>query len=176
MATLPRRTVSHIRPASTAAGLPGILLPIVLVCSALLQSCGGGSDAPQARATFEEFQACLRAGDRPRVRSLLTQASREVVPHLPWATLASSKPLTVVSVRPDGASHLIHVRDPNEGNRESTYVVSREDGHHRIDLIRTAGFNHRNVALEGPAMRYTQKELEQHEIDEAVAREASFGR
>jgi hypothetical protein len=47
-------------------------------------------------------------------------------------------------VRAAPPDYLIDVRDPNENDRRSTFVVTREDGRYVVDLVETAG--HHQVA------------------------------
>jgi hypothetical protein len=118
---------------------------LALVASALLgaaAACGGDAAEAAARAAFARYQDALFAGDRPALRAVLSVESRPVVPHLPLERAGGQQRLEVLRAeRHDPELHLV-VRDPNAGGAERTFVLVREDGEMRVDLVATTAFNH----------------------------------
>lgn len=147
----------------TRAGLFAIALA--------LTSCGENHES-SALAAFDRFQTALFARDEDAVRNVLTRESRQIVPHLPWDRVATQQPLEALGCNVVNGRYWIEVRDPNQNDELATYVVVREDSHWRVDLIESTRFNHREIALPGPAMTLRPKALTDVEIAEASARMA----
>jgi len=124
-----------------------------VLCSAvaLAPACIADTEVQAAAAAFQSFQNALQQGDRERCRALLTQDSVAAVEQFPWESLRQRQQLAVVeATRAHGGFHL-RVRDPNEGGRESTFVVAREFGSYRVDLLATIGLQRAPTAARGPA-------------------------
>lgn len=149
---------------------------VVLTTLALLASagCSDRGDEARALAAFESFQHSLFQGDRATTRELLTRGSRPLVDYLPWHTFRDLEPLVALGVEHTNDWYEIRVRDPNEGDRETKYVVVEQDSNFRVDLMETTVFNHRERALPGPATRLVRRQLNAQEFEEFAAREASM--
>lgn len=116
-----------------------------------LGACDGDPEVQAAADAFRSFQAALQQGDRAACRALLTQDSVTAVEQFPWDRLRQQQQLVLLdATRASGCFHL-RVRDPNEADRESTFVVAREYGHYRVDLLATIGLQQSSSAPRGPA-------------------------
>ena len=87
----------------------------------------------------EEFQIALRAGDRSRCRELITEESAAALPSIPWHAVQAKQPLRVIGAEHGDSGYRVQVADPNEGQRQSEFVVVREYGRIVVDLVATAG-------------------------------------
>lgn len=140
-----------------------------------VSAAGGCGESPTAAAvgTFARFQDALFAGDRAELRALVTRDSRPAVDALPLDRVAGQQPVRVTGCeRIDAALFHVHVADPNAGGRASRFVVVKENGVLRVDLLDTTAFNHRDRWLDGPALRQTVRPLSPAEraVAEAAAR------
>lgn len=117
-----------------------------------------------ARQTFETYQDSLFAGDRRRLREVLALGSRGVLPHIPFEHAQSQQRLTVVDAVAQPPEVLLSVEDPNQGGRECTYVLVKEDGELRLDLVATAAFNHEERPAQNPGLSFEPRDLDPAEI------------
>ncbi|MCA8944220.1 MAG: hypothetical protein KDB80_16765 [Planctomycetes bacterium] len=140
------------------------------VAVALSVSGCGPSHEQSAIEAFERFQSALFARDEDAVRRTLTRESRQVVEHLPWERLSNQEPLAPIGCEESNGRFRVTVRDPNRDDAEAIWVVVREDSHWRVDLIESTRFNHREVALPGPAMTLRPQALTDVQVREAAAR------
>jgi hypothetical protein len=131
-------------------GCTRLLVPASLAM--VLAACGDPdrARAEAARCAFADFQAALQSGDRDRCRRLLTAESAPVLDEIPWARVRAQQPLQIVGARPEPGEVRVRIRDPNEGDRESDFVVVRENGRHVVDLVATAGL-HTTIVGTAPA-------------------------
>lgn len=128
--------------------------------SSLVAACSGEpTEAAAARALVSEFERALHRGDRATLREVVTTESRPAIDAMALAASADKKPLTFVDAthRVDG----LHVRvlDPNADDRPGAFVVVRENGALRLDLVATAGLSARDEPLPGPAQRTVVRPL-----------------
>ncbi len=105
----------------------------------LLASCAGESAEQLARASFTRFQQALFGTDRTQLAQVLTRESRQAIEQLDFARLRTKRPLEVTAVRVRGASCFVEVRDPNRNHELATFVVVRQSGQWRVDLIASVG-------------------------------------
>ncbi len=125
----------------------GLSLAYMLLGTALLGT-GCADERAQvgpALTVFKRFQAALFSGDRDALRNLVTRESRQVVPELPLAAIADKQPLQVIGALRSGYRVHVEVSDPNEGDTSAWFVMAKERGKWVVDLVETAGFNHRSV-------------------------------
>lgn len=112
--------------------------PLAIAATALLAACGAAAAERDALAAFEHFQTALFAGDAAALLPLVTRESRDAVAGLPLGRVAGQQPLVAVGCQRQGNEHWVTVRDPNQGDHRSVFVVAREDGRLVIDLLATA--------------------------------------
>lgn len=131
-----------------------------MVFSGLVAACGTDADeSARAIAAFEQFQLALRRADESACRELLTTDSRTVASQIPWDRVRDKQPLTVLGVDRDGPEFRVHVRDPNDGNQEATFIVVREYGRLVVDLVASAGLTARTVEASGSREQFEPREL-----------------
>lgn len=149
----------------------------LLFAGAVAAGCANedGRRGSAAMATVTAFESALRGGDRAELRRLVTEESRQAIEHLPLEAAAGKAALRVVDATVRDGDVLVRVRDPNAGAAESAFVVVKENGELRVDLVATAGLTARERALPGPRERVVSRPLtpaEQAEA-EAIARRAA---
>ena len=114
-----------------------------------LSSCqpAGPTAVEAAAAGFRSFQDALFARDATRLRSLVCADAREAIPGLLQADLTTRQPLTISHVTRQDYEFRIHVRDPNRPatGEDAFYIVTKEDGQMRVDLISTARYQSRTT-------------------------------
>lgn len=152
-------------------------LVALLSACVVLVACAGeeARRGSAAMATVTAFETALRSGDRGELRRLVTAESRQAIEHLPLEAAASKAALQVVDATVRDGDVLVRVCDPNAGAAESAFVVVKENGELRVDLVATAGLTARERALPGPRERVVSRRLtpaEQAEA-EAIARRAA---
>ena len=141
---------------------PQQLLTAFLVVT-LWTSCGQAPAPPQAKAVakLQSFKVCVAKGDKAGMIPLLSLESRHVVEALPRRGNAD-QPFEILDSWSKSPSE-VHVKvrdpDPKAQNRTGTYVVVKEQGSWRIDLVATAGLNSEEVRLSGPSHRLVQKPM-----------------
>lgn len=130
-----------------------------------------------AEDSLHRFHRALAQGDRGATRDSVTRGSRPYVRALPKLADAS-EPLRVVARRRENARVYLDVRDENPGAavREGTYVVAKEHGEWRVDLILTAGANSHEEALPGPPTRIVPTDLHGEALLEAKRQMAENAR
>jgi len=116
------------------------LLALLLCATGCSEACAG--EQAEAARVLAAFQDALFRGDRGELRRLCTEESRAVVGDLPLDAVAGRQPLKILGVRGERGEFLVDVEDPNEGNRRSCFVVVKEWGQLRVDLVATTRFNH----------------------------------
>ncbi len=116
-------------------------LPAVLALLPLL-GCADHHAFEQSQLVFARYQDALFAGDRAGLRAVLSRESRQLIPHLPMHRTTGKQRLVVVAHERRDPEILLTVRDPNSGDAERTFVLVREDGQLRVDLVATTAFNH----------------------------------
>lgn len=129
---------------------PAIPLGIGLML-AVLAACSEGSAADKAAiAAFDRFQAAMFGRDATALRTMVTEESREVIAQLPLDRLDGQEPLVAIGCEPQGAEQWITVRDPNQGDHRSTFVIVRENGRLVVDLLATAAHQAEYTPHHGP--------------------------
>ncbi len=136
---------------------------LALACTLLATSCAENAEVRPALEVFKHFQTALFQGDREALRRLVTRESKQVVPHLPLAAVASKKPLQVLRAERSGYRVHIEVSDPNEGGAHGWFVVAKENGKWVLDLVETTSFNHTLVEIGEPIL--VPRRLSPDEID-----------
>jgi hypothetical protein len=133
----------------------------------LLAACDGTdrARADAAVAVFGGFQDALLHGDRDRCRTLLTAESTPALDQIPWERVRAQQPLQVLGARPEPGEVRVRVRDPNEGDRESDYVVVRENGRHVVDLVATAALHTRVVDIRPGSPDVEPRRLTPRDVD-----------
>lgn len=123
-----------------------------LACLLLLAlgSCDAGTREPISR--FRLWHQALARGDRPALARLMTEKSRAYLDHLPERS-SSRHDARILEARREGSRVYLRVRDesPRAEVAEGTFVVVREDGEWRVDLLATAGRNSRETDIPGKA-------------------------
>ncbi len=150
------------------------LLPLLaLLFSVLLpSSCGQEQVLPSTRAIqkLQAFKVCVAKGDKAGMIPLLTLQSRNVVSALPRKG-NPDQPFEILKSWSKSPSEIrLQVRDPDPEaqNRTGTYVVVKEQGNWRIDLVATAGLNSEEVRLPGPSHRLVHKPMSDTRLREQV--------
>ncbi|MBX3462893.1 MAG: hypothetical protein KF830_06965 [Planctomycetes bacterium] len=131
----------------------------------LAAACGGDASAAAAGQALADFQAALQRGDRQACRDLLTLESQVAVDHLPWHDLDRRQPLEVLGAERCAGEFVVHVRDPNDGGRPSTFVVVREHGRLVVDLVATAGRHAETIEAAGAVDQFEPRELTPADFD-----------
>ena len=85
-------------------------------------------------------------------------------PHIPFERTHGKKRLTVVSAEPQPPQILLAVEDPNDHGRRSTFVLVKEDGDLRLDLVATAAYNYEQVPAASPGPTFVPQALSPDEI------------
>lgn len=138
---------------------------VLLVLPVLAAACADHADTDAAAHTFVAFQAALQRGDRAGCRELLTRESQQAVAELPWDAVRQQQPLVVLGTERSAGEYLVHVRDPNDGDRRSEFVVVREYGKLVVDLVATAGRHAEVVEAAGSADVLEPRELTPADFD-----------
>jgi hypothetical protein len=140
----------HSRRPRTITGLLGLALLGVLYLVVPRADPEGGV----AIARFDEWLSALRGGDREGMRRLTTVESRVFVDHLPLDK-AGSVPPDIAVHRLERGRAVLRVKDrsPDAVAADGFFVMQREDGEWRVDLMETAGRNAREVDLPGAPTR-----------------------
>jgi hypothetical protein len=147
-------------------------LSSLLLALLLGTSCSETPDGPsvQAVAKLQSFKVCVAKGDKAGMIPLLSLESRNIVQALPKKGRAD-QPFEILNSWTRSPSE-IHVKvrdpDPEAQNRDGTYVVVKEQGKWRIDLVATAGLNSDEVKLPGPSHRLVQKPMSGVELRNQV--------
>lgn len=135
----------------------------------LFAACNGdAADGARAISAFEDFQRALHQGDRRAVSELLTEESQPALDELPWARIRDQRPLAVDGAERSGMEWWIAVRDPNDGDRPSRFVVVPEHGRLRVDLL--ASMQHNSTVTVTPTEpRFEPRQLTAEEVARAQA-------
>jgi hypothetical protein len=147
--------------------LPRALLYLTASAIGVFALADGGGPDPvleAARRAFGVYQNALFAGDRGRLREVLATGSRQVLPHIPFERARTQQRLTVVGAVTQPPQVLLTVEDPNQDGRRSTFVMVKEDGELRLDLVATTAYNHEERPAENPGPQIVPRELDPHEI------------
>ena len=147
---------------------------LLLLSLCLWTSCGKQEPGPreQAIARLQAFKVCVAKGDRAGMVPLLSLQSRNVVEALPRKGRID-QPFEVLDSWSRSPSEVrVQVRDPDVSaqNRVGTYVVVKEGGQWRIDLVATAGLNSEEFKLPGPSHRLVPKPMSGAQLREQVRR------
>ncbi len=152
-------------------------VPLALVTLALIaQGCfrsAAAAEQQQAVEVFEAFQGALFGGETATIRRLLTRESRQFTAAIRRQPLAGRQPLEVLGTSKVRHQLRVYVKDPNDGGRESFFVLVREDGSIRVDMVATTAYNREEHRRPGPREIVRQKRLTQREIERirAIAKE-----
>ncbi|PIE22598.1 MAG: hypothetical protein CSA62_11535 [Planctomycetota bacterium] len=134
----------------------------------------------RARLRFERFVNALCEGNRSSLRWLVSDECAPYVQHMAELDRAKGKQaLELLSMDVDGARAIARVRDPNlgAGQQEGEFVLVREGGEWKVDLIASAGRGARQKALPGGSFRVTQTGLDARaRFKAAQVMEAKFQR
>ena len=117
-----------------------------------------------ARRTFHSYQEALVQADTRKLRRVLARESRVLVPHIPFERARDAKPLVILGAEQQPPRVLLAVSDPNDGDRETTFVLVKEDGDLRVDLVATTAFNHKKVAAANPGQQLSPRSLSVDEL------------
>ena len=149
---------------------PFLLLAILSV--ALGPGCAPREENRQDEAAqvFAAFQDALFRQDSDGLRALLCRDARAVVPTLCAIDLADKEPLVVQGVSKTSYEYRVHVVDPNQGDRESFYVLAVEDGDMRVDLLTTTAYNHETVAGAAGDRKFIPQRLTPEQLAQIKAR------
>jgi hypothetical protein len=138
---------------------------------AVLCSCGEDELVTGARAGFARFQDATLAGDRTAMMRSVTQDSRAAIHHVDIASAQQRERLEVLSAEARNAGRVeLRVADPNAGGAQSVFVVLRERGEWRVDILATAAANY-TLIEGGPSFVPNDERAER--IDGIDATEAS---
>ncbi len=147
---------------------------IAVLAFALFSSCSrSDGDAAAARAAFDSFQAAAIAGDRDALAGVVTRESRPAIEQIDLDALGKRQRLLVEGTkRPTSGRFEFRVRDPRATppDRSSMFVVVREAGQWRVDLVDTLLAN--QVVHSGNGTRIVPGGLDRQRIDGIGAVEA----
>jgi hypothetical protein len=162
----------------TATALMLILATTAIGAHLLLR--GPSSDEREVRRVFAEFVAALCEGRHAELRWLVTEECVPYVAHMQELERAKDKqPLELLELEIEGSRATLAVRDPNPDAAApgGDFVMRREDGRWRVDLIATAGKSARQRQLPGGGFRVTQTGLDpKTRFEAARAMEARYRR
>ena len=122
---------------------------------ALLPACGPTShpDTAAACAVVERFERALRQRDRSGLADSLTRESREALDALTEKPVGDQLTLQILGAATPTNGILVRVHDPNGSASDAGFMVVRENGELRIDLIASAGLTITERPLPGGAQR-----------------------
>lgn len=140
------------------------------LCAGLVAACGRGDETPAVLAAFDRFQDALFAADEVALRQLVTEESAPALAGLPLLALRTKERLVAIDASGRYSSWQVRVRDPNNDQHESCYVVARERGKLVVDLIATASLHAVDTGVAGP-QQLVQRELTPADLDEVRRRE-----
>ncbi len=141
------------------------------VLSLLTAACGKPAAEGHALAAFGAFQSALFAGDVTALRAAVTEESAPAVENLPFAAIQQRQPLVASEAIDLRGSWLIRATDPNQGNAQADYLVTKERGRFVVDLVATAQLHAtERVATDGPRT-FVPRELTAEDHDEIRRRE-----
>ena len=153
---------------------------LCLLSVAFFQSCSEKLEtSPNGPiAKLRQWHKAFLAGDAARARPLLSIKSRKYMSSLPEKAGAGSEPLQVLSMHRDGSRVDIEVRDPspNAAVAKGVFVMVKEEGEWRLDLIKTAGANSHEVAQPGPPMRLRRMRLSKRQAEDLRRRAVALDR
>lgn len=115
-------------------------------------------DTAAACALVERFEQALREGDRAGLADSITTDSRPAVDALGQTRLEGKPRMQVLGAAPHGDGILVRVLDPQSAG-DSGFIVVREHGELRIDLIASAGLNAKERPLDGGSTRQVVRPL-----------------
>lgn len=134
-------------------------------------ACGKPAAEGHALAAFGAFQSALFAGDLQALRASVTEESAPAVEGLPLAAIQQRQPLVATEALDLRGSWLIRATDPNQGNAQADYLVTKERGRFVVDLVATAQLHAtERVATDGPRT-FVPRELTAEDHDEIRRRE-----
>ncbi len=153
---------------------PVLTLAVLTLWALMPQGCGrsaAAAEEQQAEQVFRTFQGALFRSETATIRKLLTRKSRRFAQTLARQDLAGRQPLRILGTSRVRHQLRVHVRDPNDGGRESLFVLVREGGSIRVDLLETTAYNKEERRRPGPReiVRRRQKPLTQREIEKIHA-------
>ncbi len=135
------------------------------ILALVLQACSpAAAEEHRAVQVFRAFQAALFRGEVASIRPLLTRKSRQFARAIANQRLEGRQPLEVLGTSKVRHQLRVHVKDPNDGGRESFFVLVREDGRIRVDLLATTTYNKEERRRPGPREIVRQRRLSQREI------------
>lgn len=155
-----RGAILKLRP--DPADVIGTMTKAGLLLLALLCACSTSRDVDTgpASAVFARFQSALFAGDRAALRRVVTAASRVTVADLPLQNVVGKQPLVVSGIEPRDSGFVVRVTDPNDGHRQSRFVIVREDGELLIDLVESG--ERQRVPTRGPRFHWRPEQTAAH--------------
>lgn len=137
-------------------------------------ACGKPAAEGHALAAFAAFQSALFAGDLHALRASVTEESAPAVEGLPLAAIQQRQPLVATEALDLRGSWLIRATDPNQGNAQSDYLVTKERGRFVVDLVATAQlYATERVTTDAPRT-FVPRELTPEDHDEIRRRELAM--
>jgi hypothetical protein len=149
-----------------------ICVPLALTITLISQGCShsaAAAEQQEAVQVFKTFQGALFRSETATIRRLLTRQSRRFAHTLARQQLTGRQPLQVLGTSQVRNQLRVHVRDPNDGDRESFFVLVKEDGSIRVDLVATTAYNKVERRRPGPREVVRQKRLTPREIEKIRA-------
>jgi hypothetical protein len=140
-----------------------LLLGLGLAACAL-SACTERAVIAGARAVFDSYQDALFAGDRDALRRVLSSESREVVDQIPCERARGKQRLRVVDAVFRSPEVILTVVDPNQGDRETRFVVVKERGELRLDLLASVAYSSEDVARPAGTPEFEPRELTEQEL------------
>lgn len=141
---------------------------LLLVLALMLSACHD-REAQAVGATFKAFQQAAIAGDRASVAALLTEESRPAAAQIDLGQVSGPAEVRAVD-RVHSGRYELTLREQGK-TEDSAFVLVREAGSWRIDLVETLLANH--AVRPGEGFSLTPTELDQEQIERARAVEAS---
>lgn len=132
---------------------------VLLVAAMVLAGCSHDDGRAAAIATVDALQTAMRAGDAAGCRRLVTDASVAAVACFPWRELRQRQRVEILGAAWQDAGCRVEVTDPNDGDRRGAFVVVREYGRYKVDLVATAGLTATFVEGQGAREVLEPREL-----------------
>lgn len=144
----------------------------LLLAATLLSGCGEDVTAEYLAADrFAKFQTALFARDRAALKQLICRDARPAIPELCRADLDGRKPLIVTGITRNRHEYRVHVTDPNHQGaaKDSFYVLTKEDGHLRVDLLATFAYHRRSSGRGISKLSFVPGRLTPEQVERARA-------
>ena len=169
---LPPFRLPVVRRDSPVTGAVGISAAALLLFS-VSTGCADRSTEIAARDVLARYQTALFEADRPALRRLLSSESRDLIERIPLERVEDKQPLEFLEARSNPPEVLVTVADPNDGGAEKKYVLVKEQGELRVDLLATTAYHSYDRPTVNNSPRFTSRDLPQEELARIRSRYAT---